>query len=140
MIYPVPGPDDWPKTNTRDIDPPIFKEGPGRKQVKRKRGQFEVPAPRDSSRMASITCGNCSRVGHRYDHCDKPLKPELQLRKQQHRVSLYLHISFFVCSTLESGLTHQYLGSQGTMQVKALLAKVQLAAKEQCHLQLPLLQ
>ncbi|CAM0877694.1 unnamed protein product [Alopecurus aequalis] len=85
VIYPVPGPDDWPKTNTRDIDPPIFNEGPGRKQVKRKRGQFEVPAPRDSSRMASITCGNCSTVGHRYDHCDKPLKPELQLRKQQHR-------------------------------------------------------
>ncbi|CAM0947194.1 unnamed protein product [Alopecurus aequalis] len=56
VIYPVPGPDDWPKTNTRDIDPPIFNEGPGRKQVKRKRGQFEVPAPRDSSRMASITC------------------------------------------------------------------------------------
>jgi hypothetical protein len=31
VVYPVPGAKDWPKTNTRDIDPPVFREKPGKK-------------------------------------------------------------------------------------------------------------
>ena len=52
VIFPVPRPEDWTKTDTRDIDPPIFREKPGRKQTKRRKGRFELPAPRDTSRMA----------------------------------------------------------------------------------------
>ncbi|KAK1646972.1 hypothetical protein QYE76_064777 [Lolium multiflorum] len=85
VVYPVPGPDDWKKTETDDIDPPVFREKPGRKQVKRRKGQFEVPAPRDTSRMASITCSNCKVVGHRYTSCQAPLKPQLQVRKNKHQ-------------------------------------------------------
>ena len=65
VIYPVPGPEDWTRTDATDIDPPVFRDKPGRKQTKRRRGQFEPPAPRDTSRMASITCSNCGLVGHR---------------------------------------------------------------------------
>ena len=86
VIYPVPGPEDWPKTNTRDIDPPEFRDKPGRKQTVRRKGQFEVPAPKDSSRMGSITCSNCKLVGHRFTSCNKTLTPELALRKNQHQV------------------------------------------------------
>ncbi|KAK1650008.1 hypothetical protein QYE76_067813 [Lolium multiflorum] len=85
VVYHVPGPDDWKKTETGDIDPPVFREKPGRKQVKRRKGQFEVPAPRDTSRMASITCSNCKVVGHRYTSCQAPLKPQLQVRKNNHQ-------------------------------------------------------
>ena len=88
VVYPVPGPEDWPKTDTMDIEPPHFVEKPGRKQHKRRKGEFEVPAPKDTSRMASITCGNCKQLGHRYTSCDKALRPELQLRKENHKVLL----------------------------------------------------
>ena len=44
MIYPVPGPDLWTKTATRDIDPPVFHKKKGRKQTKRRKGRFEVTA------------------------------------------------------------------------------------------------
>ena len=86
VIYPVPGPDDWPKTNTRDIDPPVSRDKPGRKQTVRRKGQFEVPAPKDTSRMATITCGNCKQTCHKYTNCTTALRPELQLRMDQHKV------------------------------------------------------
>jgi hypothetical protein len=87
VIFPVPGPEDWIRTETDDIDPPVFRDKPGRKQTKRRKGQFEVPAPRDTSRMASITCGNCKQVGHRFTSCLQPLKPALQMRKSNHKVT-----------------------------------------------------
>ena len=86
-IYPVPGPEDWTRTDTQDIDPPVFRDKPGKKQTKRRKGKFEVPAPRDSSRMASITCSNCKLVGHRYTNCQVALRPGLQTRKDDHQVS-----------------------------------------------------
>ena len=86
VIYPVPGPDDWTKTNTPDIDPPVFRDKPGRKQTVRRKGAFEVPAPRDTSRMGSITCSNCNVVGHRFTSCGVPLRPELQVRKNNKKV------------------------------------------------------
>ena len=86
-VYPVPGPEDWTKTDTPDIDPPAFNDRPGRKQTKRRKGEFEVSAPRDSSRMASITCRNCNVVGHKYLNCPKNLTPELQMRKNNHQVT-----------------------------------------------------
>nr|XP_051212491.1 oleosin-B6-like [Lolium perenne] len=35
--------------------------------------------------MASITCSNCKVVGHRYTSCQAPLKPQLQVRKNNHQ-------------------------------------------------------
>nr|XP_020189913.1 uncharacterized protein LOC109775596 [Aegilops tauschii subsp. strangulata] len=59
IVYPVPGPESWPDTHTQDIEPPVFKEKPVKKQTARRKGQFEVPAPKDTSRMGTITCSNC---------------------------------------------------------------------------------
>ena len=85
-VYPVPGPSDWTRTDTPNIDPPAFDNGVGRQQTKRRKGQFEVAAPRDTSRMASVTCSNCKLVGHRYTSCRVPLNPQLAARKQHHQV------------------------------------------------------
>jgi hypothetical protein len=85
-IYPVPGEDLWTKADTPDIDPPVFKIEKGRAQTKRRKGKFEQPQPKMTSRMASITCSNCNLIGHRYTSCPKPLKPSLEMRKNQHKV------------------------------------------------------
>jgi hypothetical protein len=90
-IYPVPSQDQWTKTYTQDIDPPVFKIEKGRAQTKRRKGQFEVPQPRDTSRMATITCSNCNLQGHRYTNCSQPLLPHLHTRKNQHKVQSCLH-------------------------------------------------
>nr|XP_045090002.1 uncharacterized protein LOC123497499 [Aegilops tauschii subsp. strangulata] len=109
IIYPIPGPDFWPHTNTPDIEPPVFKEKAGRKQTARRKGEFEVPAPRDTSRMGTITCGNCGLEGHKktgqsmhllqyklQEH--QPLVQEHQLllhqhqhHMQEHQLLLHLH-------------------------------------------------
>jgi hypothetical protein len=90
VIYPVPGEDEWPRTASPDIDPPVFREKPGRKQTVRRKGQFEVPAPKDSSRMGTITCSNCKLTGHRFTNCNLPLKADLQVRKDKQKVLLFL--------------------------------------------------
>jgi hypothetical protein len=87
IIFPVPGPNLWPRTRTQDIEPPVFRDKVGKQQTKRRKNPFEKPAPRDTSRMASITCSNCKLVGHRYTVCSKPLKPALAMRLNQHQVS-----------------------------------------------------
>nr|XP_045087319.1 skin secretory protein xP2-like [Aegilops tauschii subsp. strangulata] len=87
IIYLVPGPDMWPRTDSLDIEAPVFKEHKGRAQTKRRKGQFEKPAPKDTSRMASITCSNCKKVGHRYTNCHDALKPALAMRKNKHQPS-----------------------------------------------------
>ena len=86
IVYPVPGPDLWPNTGTPDIEPPVFRDKPGKKQTKRRKNQFEKPAPKDTSRMATITCSNCNLTGHRYTSCHKNLKPALAMRRNQHQV------------------------------------------------------
>jgi hypothetical protein len=43
VVYPMPGEDLWTQTPSPDIDPPIFKLDKGRKQYKRRKGQFEPP-------------------------------------------------------------------------------------------------
>ena len=86
IVYPVPGPEFWPDTHTQDIEPPVFKEKAGKKQTARRKGQFEVPAPKDTSRMGTITCSNCGLQGHRYTNCGKALKPSLEMRKNLHQV------------------------------------------------------
>ncbi|KAM3335530.1 hypothetical protein ACQJBY_029805 [Aegilops geniculata] len=85
IVYPVPGPEFWPDTHTQDIEPPVFKEKAGKKQITRRKGQFEVPAPKDTSMMGTITCSNCGLQGHRYRNCGKALKPSLEMRKNLHQ-------------------------------------------------------
>ena len=104
VIYPVPGPHDWTKTDTPDIVPPVFNITKGRKQEKRRKGRFEVPKPKDTSRMGTITCSNCKLRGHRYTSCTKELRPELLARKNKHVVSnpksfylLHLSVAFIYC-------------------------------------------
>nr|XP_045087302.1 60S ribosomal protein L22-like [Aegilops tauschii subsp. strangulata] len=77
----------WPRTDSLDIEPPVFKEHKGSAQTKRRKGQFEKPAPKDTSRMASITCSNCNKVGHRYTNCQDALKPALAMRNNKHQPS-----------------------------------------------------
>jgi hypothetical protein len=87
VFYPMPAQHGWTKTDTVDIMPPAFKDHlKGRRQEKRRKGKFEVPKPRDTSRMATITCSNCSVQGHKYTSCSQPLKPELAMRKSCHKV------------------------------------------------------
>ena len=74
------------KTDSRDIDPPVFHRKKGRNQTQRRKGQFEVPKPKDTSRIGTITCSNCGKQGHRYTNCGDPLKPALAARKNKHKV------------------------------------------------------
>ena len=102
MIYPVPGEHDWTRTSGPDIEPPKFHVKKGRRKEKRIKGKFEVPKPKDSSRMATITCSNCGLQGHRYTSCKQQLRPELALRKNKHVVNpcelywLFGLLSFYV--------------------------------------------
>ncbi|KAE8787406.1 hypothetical protein D1007_38569 [Hordeum vulgare] len=73
-----------PRTSGPDIDPPKFHVKRGIKKEKRIKGRFEVPKPKDSSRMATITCIKCGLQGHRYINCRQRLRPKLALRKNKH--------------------------------------------------------
>jgi hypothetical protein len=87
VIYPVPGQHDWTKTDTPDIVPPEFTIHRGRKAEKRRKGKYEVPKPKDTSRMGTITCSNCKLHGHKYTSCLQQLRPYLLMRKNKHVVS-----------------------------------------------------
>lgn len=99
IIYPVPGQHGWPKTGTADIIPLVFHIKKGRKQEKRRKGKFEVPKPKQTSRMGTITCSNCKLQGHRYTSCAQPLRPDLVIRKNKHVVSFLLS-SIIMCSVI----------------------------------------
>jgi hypothetical protein len=94
IFYPMPAQHGWTKTDTPDIMPPKFKDHMlGRRQEKRRKGKTEVPKPKDTSRMGTITCSNCKLQGHKYTSCTQPLKPDLAIRKNNHKViyeNLYL--------------------------------------------------
>ncbi|KAE8814794.1 hypothetical protein D1007_07794 [Hordeum vulgare] len=65
MIFPIPGEHNWTRTPGLDIEPPAFKVKRGRMKQKRIKENFEVPKPKDSSRMGTLICGNCGLQGHR---------------------------------------------------------------------------
>ncbi|KAE8775784.1 hypothetical protein D1007_51689 [Hordeum vulgare] len=56
IVYPVPGPEFWPDTQTQDIEPLVFKEKADKKQTARTKGQFEVPAPKDTREQRNLQC------------------------------------------------------------------------------------
>ena len=87
IVYPVPGQHDWTKTPTPDIVPPLFKITKGRNQEKRRKGKFEPPKAKETSRMGTITSSNCKLQGHKYTSCTKALRPTLLARKNKHVVS-----------------------------------------------------
>jgi hypothetical protein len=72
VVYLVPVEDLWTQTPSLDIDPPIFKVDKGRKQYKRRKGQFEPSQPKVSSRMGTITCSNCSLMVYRLHPVGNP--------------------------------------------------------------------
>jgi hypothetical protein len=92
VIYPVHGQHDWTKTDTPDIVPPEFTIHRGRKAEKRRKGKYEVPKPKDTSRMGTITCSNCKLQGHKYTSCLQQLRPDLLMRKNTHVVSTINHL------------------------------------------------
>jgi hypothetical protein len=57
-------------------------------------GKNEVPKPKDTSRMGTITCSNCNLQGHKYTSCLKDLRPDLVIRKDKHVVNILLHNCF----------------------------------------------
>ena len=88
VFYPMPQQHGWTKTDREDIIPPHFKDHlKGRRIEKRRKGKYEVPKPKETSRMATITCSNCKLQGHKYTSYSKPLKPDLAFRKSQHKVT-----------------------------------------------------
>jgi hypothetical protein len=90
VFYPMPAQHGWTQTDTEDIMPPAFKDHlKGRRQEKRRKGKFEVPKPRDTSRMATITCSNCKVQGHKYTSCSQPLRPDLAMRMSNHKVNIF---------------------------------------------------
>ena len=89
IFYPIEGEHGWTKKNTPDIMPPGFKDHlKGRRQEKRRKGKYEVPKPKETSRMATITCSNCKLQGHKYTSCSVPLRPDLAIRKNNHKVTM----------------------------------------------------
>lgn len=90
IIFPVPGPDHWPHTPGDDISPPVFREKKGKKQTARRKGLFEVPAKKDTSRIGTVTCSNCKKQGHRINNCGVPLKPKFQMRLNKHQVCPFI--------------------------------------------------
>ena len=86
IIFPVPGPDHWPHTPGDDISPPVFREKKGKKQTTKRKGLFEVPAKKDTSRIGTVTCSNWKKQGHRINNCGVPLKPKFQMRLNKHQV------------------------------------------------------
>jgi hypothetical protein len=90
VFYPMPAQHGWTKTDTEDIMPPALKDHlNGRRQEKRRKGKFEVPKPRDTSRMANITWSNCKVQGHKYTSCSRPLRPDLAMRMNNHKVTIF---------------------------------------------------
>ncbi|KAM3349245.1 hypothetical protein ACQJBY_022378 [Aegilops geniculata] len=85
IIYPVPSKDSWAKTETPDIDPPIFTRHPGRPKKSRRKGVHEVPQPGSRHRMTTTTCSNCHKPGHKYTNCSTPLRADLAIRKNKHK-------------------------------------------------------
>jgi hypothetical protein len=65
IVYPMPGEEQWTKTNCEHINPPMVRIQPGRPRVVRTRGPDE---PRNQYRMrkggVTMRCSRCRRTGH----------------------------------------------------------------------------
>jgi hypothetical protein len=95
IFYPMPQEHGWTKTQTPDIMPPGFKDHmKGRRQEKRRKNKFEVPKPKVSSRMATVRCGNCKLQGHKWTSCSQPLRADLVIRKNNHKVNSFAILLF----------------------------------------------
>jgi hypothetical protein len=91
VFNPMPAEHGWTKTEADYIMPPAFKDHlKGRRQGKKEKGKVESPKPNETSRMATITYGNCKLQGHKYTSCSEPLRPDLAMRKSNHKVNFLL--------------------------------------------------
>ena len=86
VIYPVPQEHGWTKTDTPDINPPLFLVHLGRPKKHRGTTKDEKAEPKGKGRMTTITGSNCGKLGHKYTSCSQQLKPELALRKSKNKV------------------------------------------------------
>jgi hypothetical protein len=72
IVYPMPGEEQWTKTNCEYVDPPVVRIQPGRPRVVRTRVPNE---PRNQYRMrkgvVTMRCSRCRGVGHNARTCPR---------------------------------------------------------------------
>nr|KYP37207.1 hypothetical protein KK1_041613 [Cajanus cajan]KYP37210.1 hypothetical protein KK1_041616 [Cajanus cajan] len=72
-ISPINGLDKWPRVEEEEILPPLFKRGPGRPKMLRRRETDEDPAPTKFKRTnTKFKCSRCHSVGHTIKKCPIP--------------------------------------------------------------------
>ena len=81
-VNPMPGEDQWEKTNNPPLEPPSLVVQPGRpKKLRRKEtgegsGAKKVdPNKQTRVRHGKNKCGNCHEIGHTRKSCKNPTKP-----------------------------------------------------------------
>uniref|UniRef100_A0A8R7NY46 SWIM-type domain-containing protein n=1 Tax=Triticum urartu TaxID=4572 RepID=A0A8R7NY46_TRIUA len=131
MIYPVPEKSGWTKTDTIDIDPPIFTRHPGRPKKNRRKGIHEVPQPSGNNKMTTTTCSNCNLQGHKYTHCAQPLRPDLEIRRNKHKSNR--RIPDYVIAQEEEDVAQEeeYVEQEGLGQQEEYVAQPEKTMEEQ---------
>nr|KYP63698.1 hypothetical protein KK1_018277 [Cajanus cajan] len=72
-ISPINGPDKWPRVEEEEILPPLFKRGPGRSKMLRRKETDEDPAPTKFKRTnTKFKCSRCHSIGHTIRKCPIP--------------------------------------------------------------------
>ena len=83
-MLPLPGEEDWPKTNNLPCNPPIYKNAVGRPRKARKKAIDEPTNPYKITRVGqTIKCSNCGASGHNVRRCKGPLKPNRKIFKRK---------------------------------------------------------
>ncbi|XP_052194908.1 uncharacterized protein LOC127802872 isoform X2 [Diospyros lotus] len=87
-IDPIPGEEDWPKTNQNPLVAPKYNNGPGRPKKARKKAADEPINPyRVSRKGQSLKCGNCGAVGHNARGCKGVVNPNRKIRKKNQKAT-----------------------------------------------------
>jgi hypothetical protein len=72
VVYPMPGEEQWTKTNGEHVDPPMSRIQPGRPRTVRTRGPNE---PRNQYRIRKggvvMRCQRCKVIGHNVRTCPR---------------------------------------------------------------------
>jgi len=71
IVYPMPGEEQWTKTNNKHVDPPVVRIQPGRPRVVRTRGPDEPRKNQYRMRKGGVAmrCLRCRATGHNARTC-----------------------------------------------------------------------